>query len=295
MKIVKGLLICASILLLFGLSHVDVEAAEEQDEKKVSYGIDISTDNSEHGVVDVFYYQKTPKKMKVVVQNGKSRYVYNLFSGKEWTSYPLQLGDGTYKISIYENTSGSKYKKIMTEQVNIQLDDPNIVHLQSIQEINWNEDSQAIIFTQEMLAEIVEAMEEDMPDLKDDEGVELTDEEKIEIIYEFILGAIAYDFEKIKGLDYTYLPNIDETLEEGTGICYDYSSLFASMLRSEGIPTRMVKGYANTSEVYHAWNEVYFEEEWLVVDTTYDAYMYQNDRKYSFEKDADKFNKVKFY
>ena len=87
----------------------------------------------------------------------------------------------------------------------------------------------------------------------------------------------------------------NNTLEVKSGICYDYASLLASMLRSQGIPTKMAKGYANTSSVYHAWNEVYLSDEdrWVVADPTYDAYMVQNGYSYSFEKERENYNKVK--
>lgn len=120
---------------------------------------------------------------------------------------------------MYENTTGTKYKKISSKSYELKY-----------------------------------------PDRKDENGYDLSDDQLIIVIYEYILSAIEYDFEKINGLDYTYLPNIDETFDTGKGICYDYCVLFASMLRSEGIPTRMV-----------------------------------NQRNCTFQKDAESFNKVKFF
>ena len=55
-----------------------------------------------------------------------------------------------------------------------------------------------------------------------------------------------------------YLPQVDEVLETRKGICLDYSSLMASMLRTQGIPTRMEIGYAGTA--YHAWISCYLKE-----------------------------------
>ena len=43
------------------------------------------------------------------------------------------------------------------------------------------------------------------------------------------------------------------------------------MLRSQGIPTKLVKGYSDNVDGYHAWNEVYINEEWITIDTTLDA------------------------
>ena len=55
-----------------------------------------------------------------------------------------------------------------------------------------------------------------------------------------------------------YLPVVDETLESGKGICFDYAALTAAMLRSQNIPTRLEIGYAG--KAYHAWVSVYTEE-----------------------------------
>ena len=41
-----------------------------------------------------------------------------------------------------------------------------------------------------------------------------------------------------------YIPDTAATLKGTTGICYDFSSLFAAMCRSQGIPCALTKGYA---------------------------------------------------
>ena len=42
------------------------------------------------------------------------------------------------------------------------------------------------------------------------------------------------------------------------GICFDYASLMAGMLRSQGVPCKLVVGYAGTA--YHAWISVWSAE-----------------------------------
>ena len=67
------------------------------------------------------------------------------------------------------------------------------------------------------------------------------------------------------------------------------------MLRSQNIPTKMVKGYVNGSKTYHAWNEVYLssEKKWITIDTTSDAFLKTNKKTYTLEKDATIYKKVK--
>ena len=58
------------------------------------------------------------------------------------------------------------------------------------------------------------------------------------------------------------LPDIDEVMRRKQGICFDYSSLMAAMLRSQRIPTRLEFGYAG--DAYHAWITTYIEDEgWI--------------------------------
>ena len=66
-----------------------------------------------------------------------------------------------------------------------------------------------------------------------------------------------------------YLPDPDETLSTKKGICYDYAALAAAMLRSQGIPTKLITGYVSSggSELYHAWNMIWLEESgWITVE-----------------------------
>ena len=62
------------------------------------------------------------------------------------------------------------------------------------------------------------------------------------------------------------MPSPDETLALGTGICFDYASLSAAMLRSLGIPCKVVTGYVSPDGVYHAWNLVYINGSWTSVE-----------------------------
>jgi transglutaminase/protease-like cytokinesis protein 3 len=79
------------------------------------------------------------------------------------------------------------------------------------------------------------------------------------------------------------VPNPDETLAAGTGICFDYSALAGAMLRSLGLPCKVVTGYVEPADIYHSWNLVYINDEWVgvsvavqantwsIVDTTFAA------------------------
>ncbi len=276
------------------VSIKDEKVVENIERILPEYGHELNFDYAKEGVVSVFYNNRSEKKIKLVVQLDDEKYIYNVFNNAQYVNYPLQLGNGRYKISLYENTTGTKYKKIASQYYQVELTDENNVYLQSVLEIKWEDEDESIKLANELVADALEAKKETVYK-EDRDDVQLTEEEIINELYTYVIKNIKYDYEKIKGLDYSYVPTNDITLEIGTGICYDYSSLLASMLRSQGIPTKMVKGYANTSDVYHAWNEIYLtsEERWVVVDPTYDAYREQKGYYFTFEKESENYNKVK--
>lgn len=104
----------------------------------------------------------------------------------------------------------------------------------------------------------------------------------LDVIYQYVTTHITYDTEKAASVSTGYLPDIDETLRTGKGICFDYAALTASMLRSLSIPARLDIGYSG--DVRHAWVDVYIESigwvkravefngnEWKMIDPTFAA------------------------
>ena len=92
----------------------------------------------------------------------------------------------------------------------------------------------------------------------------------VEAVYQYVCDNVTYDKElaaqvqenpKVK-----YVPDLDQVLKSGKGICFDYASLAAAMLRSQGIPVKMVFGDVSPNNVYHAWNMFYTEQTgWVSV------------------------------
>ena len=55
---------------------------------------------------------------------------------------------------------------------------------------------------------------------------------------------------------------LDTVLDSKKGICFDYAALMCGMLRSQGVPCKLVVGYAGTT--YHAWISVWSEQSgWI--------------------------------
>ena len=237
-----------------------------------------NTDDIGSGVVHIKY--DGGGKTKIMIQKGDKKYTYDINSKGVTESYPLQLGNGKYKVSLLVNTSGNSYRLISSQNIDLKLKDPNSVFLTSIQNINWNVDSKAVAKAVELTKDIK------------DPG------KKAKILWEYMVKNNSYDYDKLSTLTSGYVPVIDKTLEEKKGICYDFSSLYAAMLRSQGYPAKLIKGYApKNASGYHAWNEVYSSSKgaWIVVDTTYDLQVIKRNPKVSMIKNAADFNKVYEY
>ena len=93
-----------------------------------------------------------------------------------------------------------------------------------------------------------------------------SDADMASAVYDYLVKNVKYDNKKAKTVQSGYLPVPDETLETGKGICFDYAALAAAMLRSVGIPCRLITGYVD-EETYHAWNSFYLSEQgWVTVE-----------------------------
>ena len=104
--------------------------------------------------------------------------------------------------------------------------------------------------------------------------------EAVGAVYDFVISNVSYDEEKARTVESGYLPDVDETLESGKGICFDYAALMTAMLRSQGIPTKLEIGYSG--EVYHAWISTWLEEKgWVENIIEFDGEKLVSDRSYA--------------
>jgi transglutaminase-like putative cysteine protease len=236
----------------------------------------IDTGAIKRGIVDIAYRSDSPEKVKVVIQKDSQRYTYDLRTDGSYKSFPLQMGNGDYTVSVLQNTQGTKYKYLKTEHVSLALQDQSSLYLNSIQNIDYGSG---------LVADKAEELTQGFT----------TDEAKVEAIYNYIVDNCSYDYDKMRTVQTGYIPDTDDTLFTKKGICYDYASLFASMTRSVGIPCKLVKGYADNVNGYHAWNEVDLNGEWMVIDTTSDMQRRAAHKTYTMEKPAASYSKTYEY
>lgn len=213
---------------------------------------EIDASKADDGYIKVRYLNATEKKLKVIVEKASTQYTYDLNNKGEYDTYPLQMGDGSYKVRVFENISEDKYVTKQTVSFKVKLKNQNSPYLISSQMVNFSDTYAAVKKAHELA-----------------EGKE-TDIEKVDAIYDYITSNIVYDDEKARTVKSGYLPSIDDIFKNNKGICYDYSSLLAAMLRAESIPTKLVTGYSTNLSAFHAWNEVYTKETgWIALNGIY--------------------------
>lgn len=182
---------------------------------------------------------KTGVRLKSQVKGPTTTYTYNLNPG-EWTAFPLSDGEGQYKVTVLSNVKDNKYALMLAATFEVDLEDEFRPFLYSNQYVNYAAAPNTIAKAAELVG--------------DEEDVLL----QVKAVYDYVVGEFVYDHEKARTVKSGYLPDLDVVLSEKKGICFDYASLMAGMLRSQGIPCKLVVGYAGTA--YHAWIRVYSEE-----------------------------------
>ncbi len=191
------------------------------------------------------------RRLKFQVILGDIKYNYDLPGDGTPTVFPLSLGSGSYTFRVMENAADSQYLCIWKETRDVALADEFQPFLRPSQMSAYSESSQCVLKARELASSCG------------------TDTEVASAIYEYLSDTIRYDYPKASSVQSGYLPDPDETLETGKGICFDYASLAAAMLRSLGIPCKLIVGYVQNGggELYHAWNSFYLKEQgWVTVE-----------------------------
>lgn len=200
--------------------------------------VDISHKNQ--GYVMAKYSGSSARANIQITGSDGVNYKYFLTPSESYTSLPLTSGSGTYQIDAYENIMDNKYAPLFKESIEVSLESEFLPYLYPNQYVYFTEDMLAI----STASDTVQNASSDLDAVAD--------------IYHYVIEHITYDEEKAASIQPGYLPDIDSTLSSGKGICFDYASLTAAMLRSQGIPTKLEIGYSG--EVYHSWISVYIKD-----------------------------------
>ena len=210
---------------------------------------EIDVSNLAEGYVLVRYTGGKSVRIKTQISFGSTVYTYDLNNKGDQEILPLTEGNGAYTIRVLENTTGNKYAQAYSTTVDLELRNELAPFLYPNQYVNFTENSKAIAKAKEL----TKGKSSDM--------------EKVTAIYDFVINNTKYDYAFAEAVQSGYLPDVDVTLDTGMGICFDYAALMTAMLRSEGIPSKLVIGYAG--DIYHAWVNVYIQGQGWIQQAIY--------------------------
>ena len=201
-------------------------------------GACIDYSNTDDGYVMIRYTGESQQRLKVQVKGPASTYTYNLPQG-QWEAFPLSDENGQYQVTVYINVVDSKYAVLLSEMIEVDMEDEFEPFLRSNQYVNFdaapNTVAQAVALAGGMANPL----------------------DKVSAVYHYVTGTISYDTALAATVTSGYLPQLDSVLARKSGICFDYAALMTGMLRSQGVPTKLVVGYAGSA--YHAWINVWSE------------------------------------
>ena len=240
--------------------HSYFDSIEECADSDVAY---ISLSTTDQGYIGVSLKEGVEDRIKLRITKGENKYTYDI-DKTEMVAFPLNMGNGTYSILLYQNLHDSEYALVYSNNINVKLEEPNISYLYPNQVVDY-----------------------DKSDMVIDKSFEVTKNDEDDLnrayhLYSYVVDRLSYDYNKAEEVRSAYtLPNIEEAIEKRKGICFDYASLLSALCRCQHIPARVIVGYTDLG--YHAWVEIYLEnegwinprfffngDEWSLVDPTLD-------------------------
>lgn len=242
--------------------------------------VDVDISHTKDGYICVTYKGDAERTRLIISTPLQVSYTYDL-QKDVCDTFPLTGENGLYNVGIYELISGNDYSVLYNDSFEVTSIDEYMPYLYPNQYVKFDSSTKAI----SLASDLVYGANNDL--------------DAITSVYDYVITNIVYDYDKAENVESTYVPDIDNILSIKKGICFDYASLMAAMLRSQGIPTRLEIGYAG--DAYHAWISTYVKDvgwvngiiefngsDWEIMDPTFAANMSEKKLK-SFIGEGDNY------
>ncbi|MBQ6060374.1 MAG: transglutaminase domain-containing protein [Clostridia bacterium] len=251
-KLVLGIfamLVLVVCTFVFSLSEVLMPVASGKKVLKADK-LTVDASNADQGYIMV-KGPKTKTRLKVTVEITGSKLQYDLNGDGEYEVFPLQLGRTNYTVSLWRQVEGKKYGKIGQVKVAPKMEDELSCFLYPNQYVNYKKDSPCVKEANEVC-----------------KGLE-TNKEKFYAIWDYIVRNFQYDYVKAVTVAGSsgMLPDIEGCWKGKKGICQDLSAVACAMMRSQGIPARLMIGQLG-SGTPHAWVMAWVDGEDIFFDPT---------------------------
>ena len=175
--------------------------------------VDIS--NTSNGYIMASYHGTAAQVNIQLTGPDGVTYLYFISEKDTYTAMPLSSGDGSYIIDIYEQMDGDMYSNIMSDVIEVTLQNEFLPFLYSNQFVYFTAETRAVEKGNELA-----------------QGCD-TDLDVTAAVYNYVVDNTEYDYEKAASITSPYYPDVDETLDTRKGICFDYSALMCTMLRTQ--------------------------------------------------------------
>lgn len=220
----------------------------------------VDASHMEQGYIMCCVSAPTDHRLKVrMTYSSGAQLDYDLDNDGDYVVFPLQLGSGNYDFALYENVSGSKYSAEGKVSLSVQLVDENAAFLVPNQYVDYVQTTNAVLKSDELA----------------------TQGDIYQTVCDFMTNEFSYDFVRAKTISPGALPEIETCFDARAGICQDLSAVMVCMLRVQGIPARLMIGYAD--QYYHAWTVALVNGEEVFFDPTH-AIGCLNASKYTTER-----------
>ena len=211
-----------------------------------SDGTVIDYSNTSSGYVMLKYSGAYPNVRARVVTPKSTNQDYPIFS-TDYVALPLTSGNGTYKIMVLANDGNSTSYAVTGQlEISVSISSSNEPFLRPNVFVDYTSSTACV----NKAAELTRGCD-----------TELT---KVEAIFNYVVNNFTYDKAKASTVAAkAYIPDLASIWSAKSGICFDYASTMAAMLRTQGIPTKVCAGQVKQSSgtVYHAWLSVYTKEK----------------------------------
>ena len=227
---VFALVICMACTSLAEVLMPEASGAKVQKDGKLY----VDSSNSADGYIMVKTAQDK-KRMKVRISIGGSALNYDINNEGNFEVFPLQFGRVNYTVTLYRNVEGKKYKEVGQVTVSPKgMEDELRCFLYPNQYVNYTEETECVQLACEMCKDMT------------------SQAEIYKTVCNYVVSNFSYDFIKSVTVKPGVLPDIDYCWEKKMGICQDLSALTCAMLRSQGVPARLMIGTLGSGTA-HAW------------------------------------------
>ena len=233
-------------------------------EVKKSDGLTVDLSHADQGYVMV-KGKTTKKKLKLRVTKDDMTLNYDVDNTGEFEVIPLQMGNGNYRLALYKNVQGKQYAEEGKVNLKVSMEDELSCFLYPNQYVWYEEDSPAVQKANELCAGMTDPRE------------------KYKKITQYIVDSYAYDFIRAVTINQGALPDVEACFEKKMGICQDLAALTVCMMRSQGIPSKLVIGTVGNNS-YHAWTVNYVNGQENFFDPTAELHASPRDQVYVVER-----------